>query len=431
MVVPRVVIVAAALVFAIVGTARATEWSPPRTVVKGHIDSVSATARPDGGLMLLWKRWRGRSSRVLTRDLHPDGRPGRVSQIRLGRRAEVLHGIDVATNGAVFACGADTSADGDGPIYAFLRPAGSHRWMATRLSSGREPYLETCQATSDGGGVVTWLERSTAVNVAIVDPRGDVVLEQTLYDSGLERGGVTAPKLGVAPDGRAIVLWGEGYDVEDRAGPLLVAERLPGGAFGPPARIDPSELAGDATLTIDDTGVATIAWTRGREIRVRSGAVGGQHTETVLAGPDPFDQGLTSAANGNTLLTGVATTPRSSMLAATIRAPGGTFGPARTLTPVRRGVEPAAAIADSGRAVVAWSQGKEARRGRLRATVIEPGGLPGPPRMLHRPMIPEGGYTIGLQATASRSRIFVTWLADGCIRSGCPDRFLVSHLAIG
>jgi hypothetical protein len=102
-----------------------------------------------------------------------------------------------------------------GPIYAFLRPAGSHRWTATRLPSGREPDLETCQATADGGGIVASIERSTAVNVAVVSPGGDVQLEQTIDDTGRERGGVTYPTLGVAPDGRAIVLWNAGYDSED------------------------------------------------------------------------------------------------------------------------------------------------------------------------------------------------------------------------
>jgi hypothetical protein len=109
---------------------------------------------------------------------------------------------------------------------------------------------------ADGGAVVLWTQRTgdslrsdtTATLVSSAAPGAGFAAPQRL--------GVTAstPALAVAPDGRALAtLW-------DSAG-VRVAERLPGGAFGPPRLVGGGgDEHGAVALALRPDGAALVAW---------------------------------------------------------------------------------------------------------------------------------------------------------------------------
>jgi hypothetical protein len=165
-------------------------------------------------------------------------------------------------------------------IVGLRRPSGGSFAAEPLTEPGMAGLFDVAAGAGPGGELIAaWIEPS-GVGTAVAPAGAPFGAAQRLGGDG------DGLALAVAPDGRALVAWASAHDV-------LVSDRAPGGdRFGAPEAIPaPREFVDDIALAAGDGGRALVAWENGE-----------------LDGKGPR----------------VAT-----------RAPGGTFGAARTLTQPR------------------------------------------------------------------------------------------------
>jgi hypothetical protein len=237
-------------------------------------------------------------------------------------------------------------------LLALLAPASASadlEWSSQplqRLSQARaNADIPQVAMDSAGNGVLAWREFDEAtgndrIRVATRTPGGylsRVEFATQGYASPASGGNASTPRVAVAPDGTAIVVWSRYI-----TGTRLIETRFRSGADGTWSQIE--TVAQNPEVAVPDVGIspdgnAAIAWVQGQEIRSRTRRPNGtfetaQTVYTLLAsGPFPRLGGPLVAvdAAGNQLLTWSdapttsSTSPYASEVRAAQRAPGGAW----------------------------------------------------------------------------------------------------------
>src|SRR4051794_28095829 len=226
---------------------------------------------------------------------------------------------------------------------------------------------------AQGEGVVLTLRKHKPyqrVRASFRTASGDVSPAATISAKGHS---ASSPGLAVASDGSAIAAWAW----HDPAGWVVQAATRPaGGRFGPAQTLSrPTRWRPFVALAVAAGGEAVAAWQLGGDYRdpeeplmyaiAPAGAPFGA-TATLGDGGGHADLALAAAPDGSMLAAWVPTyyldkgdtTPAKLLVAD--RAPGGAFGPARTLATGGPGFVdqggPAAAFTSDGGALVAWAR---------------------------------------------------------------------------
>jgi hypothetical protein len=380
-------LVACVVVAVAPGVAGAAEWTRPVDVARKQVGGyVSGAVTPDGRATVLWASRREGAGQVLARDLALDGRLSAPLVVARGRELGGFEAV-VAPSGALAVCGYD---DDGRPVVA-VRPAGAAAWRVQRLAPRSGPFVSslTCGVDDTGGVVAVWEPDVLAGIVkAVAAPYG-----APAQPIGRFRGaGYSDPQLVVAPDGAALLAYGRD-DPQPGGGDrgLIVAERLPGAAFGPAVVVDEGAVGGPVA-NVDPSGTVTLAWTRAEPLalRITTRRVG---TEPIMQDiPGIYGPGRILQTGGWTLLTVSAggSRTRASRPGTVVRAPSQATWPAPVLRPPGLPGSPAASAPD-GTVLETWWTGPPGGPraptpfGRLRAAVVLPDGTREPaPRMAPR-----------------------------------------------
>jgi len=220
----------------------------------------------------------------------------------------------------------------DTTVNAAVRPAGSASFGAVaELGRGDIYPVDTALALDEtGNGLVAWTEPGTGVHVVRHAAGRGFAHPQTLGASARY-----APRLAVAPSGRALLAW---FDLPPRQadGPAFAALGTTRRGFK-----DPVELGSSASLpavAIDDT-VAAVSWEesrrrggRVRAVLVRPGQTLAQRPTSTVARHSTLSWGPT-VARGRVAFAWEA---KAVVRARTARADGD-FTPAQTLSSRRNG----------------------------------------------------------------------------------------------
>ncbi len=296
--------------------------------------------------------------------------------------------VAVSASGAAVVAWSTTSGTGAGRVEVARRDAGGGFGAPVELAhwpagDGR-PGRVLAGVDGAGGAVVAWTRPGRGVrmsaDVAIAAPGAPFGTPQRVSDT-LEGD----PALTVGADGRALLALPD-------ADAMRVAERAPGGTFGPALKLggDP----GTPAVALRSDGAAVVAWvgtSDGTGIAVarmgpgafgpplplgepgdtgQSGVIGGSGTIGVSVGSDaagllPFDSNgaqprAVFARDGRPVVTwgGNRTRAGFSFAAAQVATltAGGVFGPSQVLgSPLRDAAAVAPVILPGGAPAVAWS----------------------------------------------------------------------------
>ena len=354
--------------------------TPTATVALGHLQYCPVVAgRPNGAAVVAGIV--GDTLAIAQRDA--GGAWSAPQTVKVGNVASNGLAVGVSPSGYAVVAWVGQSA-GTTAVHAVRRAPGG-TFGAPELVSGTEKLSDvvlgvTAGIGDDGVAMVIWQPPALGRT-----PGGEFSIEQSMaapdvpFSAPTELGtaSLSSPKLAVAPDGRALVVFG---DVG-----LRVSERPPGGSFGAPRSL--SEDAGTGAVAIQPDGSAMVAW------RSATGLVVARRTGTgplgppiqVLASSELGEQGIggiaqfdgdpappeddsgvdlrmLTAADGSTVFTwgdgkdvfGVATirTRVAVLPAGAFTASAQTLGapvrPVSTLAPVLAGGTPALAWGDFG-----------------------------------------------------------------------------------
>lgn len=246
--------------------------------------------------------------------------------------------------------------------------------LGTAASAG--PGAAAGALTSGGDAVAAWDEGSPAGLRVAVKPAGGAPAVSALDD----RAG--SPAVAADRAGGAFVAWR--HDDGAGSGPMRVAYRPAGGAFGAPQ--DFGAASGDPALAARGDGAAALAWARpvgtsgALEIVAAVRQAGGWGSPETVAGPlgevDDLHVGLDGA--GGVI---VAWRDPAGIRAATRPAGGGAWTRQTVAQPARttRGLDMAAA--DAG-AVLTWAEARPDATGAVEVAVRQGAGSFGAPQEL-------------------------------------------------
>ena len=372
---------AAALAVAGCGSPEPSSCRPPDaapTTVSGS-DRRAPVVANDGAAraVVAWESLAGRGVEATVRDRASAGwgPPVAIS-------APAARDVDVAMDpaGDAIAVWQRQPVGGAERIEVAARPPGGAWSSPTAISAqgtrARQPVVDM---DGRGGAVVAWRRDSGGVNAVIevaergVDGRWSRPRALSDPDRRARR-----PRLAVAPDGAAVVVWEERVDGVAAVG---AATRTPGGRWSPAAVISGAVVKShEPDVAIGASGNATAIW---------------------IAGDDDGAGAFAAASRSD----GSWEAPR--------RLAPGDAPPREVPRPGRAGTGADVAVLPDGRAVAAWTL--HAGGADVVATATRTGGTWGSPRRVSR-----GGIGGGVQVAAlAGGGALLAWeeLGDGLIRA--------------
>lgn len=293
-------------------------------------------------------------------------------------------------------------------------------------------------------GAAGW-PRSPAV---AVDSRGDVLVGWTSATGSYVRmrpagGRWLRPRrlagggglIGMDARGRSLIVWSTGYG--GYPGAIYAVGVDPRGRPGRIRRLD--DRGADPTLAVASSGQAVVAWDRGgrtpmnglapQTVIVSTGHLGGSLSAGRVVSA-PSSPGIGSpepsaaiASDGSAVVAWQQREGSDLRAEAVVRAPGGSFGPARPISlsaPVVRDTV-AAAISAGGRPAVAWSRSRQCPgdptcRPNVEVALGAPGGGFEQPTALST-----GGSSVEL-AFLPGDRLAAGWVLNGRVMVAFADR---------
>jgi hypothetical protein len=270
----------------------------------------------------------------------------------------------VAMNPAGDAVVAWTRSDGTKlRVQASVRPAGGSFQPAVELSLAGQHGQSPSVAIDDAGNAIVAWARSNGTNTIIqasrrpagqsFGPAGDVSA------AGQDAAG---PSVVMNASGEAIVGWVRSDGTNSRA---QWSYRAQGGVFTTPQDLSAAgQNAASPLFGIDDAGNAVALWSRSNGtnpiVQAATRPAGG----TFGPGVDLSEPGQTAnlydvAMNGagHAVTVWNRSNGTNTIVQASVRSPGGAFGPPKDLSaPGGNGADPAAGIDDQGNAVAFWQR---------------------------------------------------------------------------
>ena len=274
-------------------------------------------------------------------------------------------------------------------IQVATRPAGAPFGDPVDLTPDGQSATEPEVATApDGTATVVWRASNGPdfrIRAAIRPPGGSFGTRINLSDVSVS---AVDPEVDVAPDGTTTAVWSR-FDF-DGGGKFIIqaATRPPGGSFGTP--VDLSEAGGSASqpqATTAPDGTTTVVWRRQDEvgdsiIQVATRPPGGSFGVPVnlsAPGENAFGPEITTAFDGTTTAVWSRLNGLNSIVQATTRPPGGTFGTPVNLSATAANAEGAGVTtAPDGTTTAVWYRFDGANR-IVQATTRPPGGSFGSP----------------------------------------------------
>lgn len=237
-------------------------------------------------------------------------------------------------------------------------------WSAPFALSGADTVPGEPRLAMDGRGdaVVAWITPDSrgVVRARLRAPGGSFGAPVTLSPPG-----VVANDLDAAIDakGDAVVAWTGG---DAAAAPILQASTRPAGAtFGPAVTVSDPDIVGRPEVGMSDTGEIVMAWPSFPPLAaetvemtsIRPSAEGAFGPPTPLPG-SVGDGALDVAPDGTAVIAWRFVDDQAmGQAAASVRDPGGSFGPVAVLSSLPDGVtDPRAAAGPNGSATVVWER---------------------------------------------------------------------------
>jgi outer membrane protein assembly factor BamB len=237
---------------------------------------------------------------------------------------------------------------------------------------------------ADGTAAVVWTEPGRRVMVAVRRPAG-------AFGAAEQIGTGREPAVAVAPDGEVLVVW---YHPNDPSFRILAASARPGAAWSVSevaAVRDPRPVE----AAFDRDGRATVAWRDvfddgSEEIRATLRTASGAWMPSVaVAREEELELGeIAVAANGDAAIAWNARRATGRLTSVALRPPGAAaFGPPQEFPqpPDSSRARPQLAAAANGRFALLWNEDHDDDwNDPVRATLREPGGLFGPTELVTR-----------------------------------------------
>jgi hypothetical protein len=340
-------------------------FSPPRAI-PGDPGTVNLLVDPEigfdasGNAIAVWDSRAGSIGQVRYSIRPAGGQFGPVQSIQ-GPES----GSDRAASVAVARDGRAVvtfirSTEGKSEIWYAVRPPGGSFGVpkpmtddpgAGNINDGPEVRIDDL-----GGAIAIWSSVATVRYAVLSAGSGEFSSTQTI-----EKGG--SGELAMAPSGAAAVVWTPSGVVEA----VRYAFRPPGGNFGTPRSIVEPDNPLTPRVAIAPDGSAVAAWTAlvspNSFVRWSAAPAGGPFGPPVpmRGAPNPAAlQDLVGSAQGAALALWLdfTSTPASRKLNASLRPPGGIFGPPVVLPSPAQGADSfsaAAAFDPEGNAAAVWN----------------------------------------------------------------------------
>jgi Glycosyl hydrolase family 26 len=396
------------------------EWSQAANLSPGGSEARDPRVAmgPDGKATLAWVQYDGSDYVIEERQIEPGGKPIGSVHI-LSDPGEDAFDPQVAVDPNGTATVAWKRFDGSNNVVQERRvgPDGAPEPAVHDLSeSGQYASQPQVGVSPDGRAIVVW-ERYSGYRT--------VIQERQIYASGVPAGttyslstgeqNAVEPRVAVAPDGSATVVW----DRYDGANQIVQERRIaPGGAPEEPTH-DLSaggENAIEPRVSVDTEGAVTAVWTRfdgsNEVIQARHIAPSGALSPTVYnvsaAGKPAVSPDVAMGPDGSATLVWQRFDRSNFVVQERRIAPDGSLDPGTyDLSPIGEDAhEPQIAVGGDGSATVAWS-GFDGSSGIVRARRV---GQPGLPQAETADLSTVGGNA-GAPAIAAgpRSEVIATW----------------------
>jgi hypothetical protein len=377
---------------------------PVRQLSAAGGDAVDprVAAGPDGTAVVTWTRWDGSNFRVQERRIAPSGVPEEATRTLSGSgQNAAAPEVDVAPDGRATV----VWRRWDGFHYLAqvrqIAPDGSSEGSAQRLSETGQDAVEPQVAVApDGTATAVWSRFDGEDSIVQARRVGaDEVIEPTGDNLSAAGESAVEPRLGIAPDGTATVVW----DRFDGANWVIQSRRI--SAAGVPAATTlalsaAGRSAAEPQLALDSDGSATVVWDRfdttGSIVQARRLDPAGNPVlgplDLSAPGADAADPQLASAPDGTaTVLWSRFDGSRWRLQRRTV-AGSGSVGAVTTLSAAGRDAgDPALAWGDDGTLMMSW------RRSAGGGDVIQVKSVPGPdspPPPPPPPPAPAGGGSV-------------------------------------
>ena len=215
----------------------------------------------------------------------------------------------------------------------------------------------------DGTTTATWTAPSGGVHEIVqVSTRPPGGVFGSPVDLSATGQNASTPQLAVAADGTTIAIWSR-YELA--GGIVQTSTRPPGGAFGPAVNLSVAGLeAVTPQIAVAADGTATAVWRRddgsNHVIQASTRPVGGVFGAPVnlsATGQDATAPQIAVAADGTTTAVWQRNNGSNEIVQASIRPPGGAFGPPVDLSVTTQdALAPQLAVAADGTTTAIWSR---------------------------------------------------------------------------
>lgn len=314
-----------------------------------------------GGVLVVWQDAADGRSRVEAVVRNPGGTfSSPVVVSRPGDEAAAPQ-VAVAASGAAVVVWRRTGTGGTGIQAATRRGPSDPLSEPVDLSpAGAQAFSPQVAIAPSGAAVVTWLRfdgANTVVDAVTRGPGGAFSAPVQLSITGRD---ALAPHAAIDGSGRAVVAWNR----SNGANTVIQAAAGSAADFGAPVDLSaPGEDAFGAQVALDpSTGTGVVAWMRpvGDAVVVQAAtrSAGGAFSAPFAlseGGADATQPQVAVSAGGGAVAVWRRAVGRDQRVQASIRPPGGSFGPGVDLSaPGADALDPRLAMDPSGRAVVTW-----------------------------------------------------------------------------
>jgi hypothetical protein len=285
-----------------------------------------------------------------------------------------------------------TRSDGSNKIVQVAtRPRGGIFGTPVNISApGQDASGPQVAAARNGTVTVVWSrdDGSVARVQAATRPRGGSFAAPV--DLSAPGEDAFNPQVTVAPDGTTTVVWWRFDGTDNR---VQASTRPPGGAFGAPVNLSaPGESAAGQQITTASDGTTTAVWQRedGLDTIIqastrRPGGSFGTPVDLSAPGQDAEDPQVTAAPNGRTTVVWRSDDGFGLTVQASTRPPGGSFGnPVDLSAPGQDAEAPQVTAAPDGTTTAVW-ESFDGADDRVQVATRKPGGSFGAPVNLSAP----------------------------------------------
>ena len=315
------------------------------------------TTAPDGTATVVWQRFDGANTIIQAATRPPGGSFGTPVDLSASGISSAQPRIGTAADGTTTA----VWSGGGGLIQAATRPPGGSFGTPVDLSAlGGPAFNPQIAASLDGTLVVVWQRFDGTVDVvqaSVRPPGGSFGAPVDLSAPGKF---TNFPHVAAAADGTATAVW-EGFDGVSNI--IQAATRLPDGSFTTPVDLSaPGNFASEPRAAVGPDGTVTVVWYRddGADDIVQAatrppGGSFGVPVNLSAIGQDAREPGISTAADGTTIVVWRRFDGADTIVQAAKRPPGGSFAMPVDLSAAGQGAsEPRISTSPNGATTAVW-----------------------------------------------------------------------------